>query len=211
MRSPAAILKVPLSFLEAFVWTALTYYVIGYSPEVSRFSRQFLLLFLVHLTSTSMYRFTASIFQTVVASTLAGTSMPAWLEWGFWLSPLTYGEIGLTVNEFLAPRWGKVSSANATIGQQILESRGLNFHGYFYWISVGALIGFTVLFNAGFTLALTFLKYPGKTRAIISSEKYNQLQGKIDGGICAGKNKSTTSACSKSSTEPDKGRLVFTL
>lgn len=33
---PAAILKVPLSFLEAFVWTALTYYVIGYTPEVGR-------------------------------------------------------------------------------------------------------------------------------------------------------------------------------
>ena len=33
---PSAILKVPLSFLEAFVWTALTYYVIGYSPEVGR-------------------------------------------------------------------------------------------------------------------------------------------------------------------------------
>lgn len=33
---PAAILKVPLSFLEAFVWTSLTYYVIGYSPEVGR-------------------------------------------------------------------------------------------------------------------------------------------------------------------------------
>lgn len=33
---PAAILKVPLSCLEAFVWTALTYYVIGYTPEVGR-------------------------------------------------------------------------------------------------------------------------------------------------------------------------------
>ncbi|CAK7326246.1 unnamed protein product [Dovyalis caffra] len=33
---PAAILKVPLSLLEAFVWTALTYYVIGYSPEFGR-------------------------------------------------------------------------------------------------------------------------------------------------------------------------------
>ncbi|KAL3581930.1 hypothetical protein D5086_016262 [Populus alba] len=223
---PAAILKVPLSFLEAFVWTTLTYYVIGYSPEVSRFFRQFLLFFLVHLTSTSMYRFIASIFQTVVASTLAGNlivlivllfggfliqkpSMPAWLEWGFWFSPLTYGEIGLTVNEFLAPRWGKVVSANATIGQRILESRGLNFHSCFYWISVGALIGFTVLFNVGFTLALTFLKSPGKTRAIISYEMYNRLQGKIDGGVCVGKNKTPTGACSKSSTGPNKGRLVL--
>lgn len=35
--------------------------------------------------------------------------MPLWLEWAFWLSPLSYGEIGLAINEFLAPRWQKVS------------------------------------------------------------------------------------------------------
>lgn len=33
---PASVLKLPLSFLEALVWTSLTYYVIGYSPEVQR-------------------------------------------------------------------------------------------------------------------------------------------------------------------------------
>ena len=33
---PSAILKVPISLLEAVVWTSLTYYVIGYSPEVGR-------------------------------------------------------------------------------------------------------------------------------------------------------------------------------
>lgn len=38
----------------------------------------------------------------------AAASMPVWLKWAFWLSPLAYGEIGLTVNEFLAPRWQKV-------------------------------------------------------------------------------------------------------
>ncbi|CAK7326245.1 unnamed protein product [Dovyalis caffra] len=235
---PAAILKVPLSFLEAFVWTTLTYYVVGYSPEVSRlapfiqqikckvakFFRQFLLFFLVHLTSISMYRFAASVFQTVVASILAGSlivlivllfggfliqksSMPVRLQWGFWFSPLTYGEIGLTVNEFLAPRWGKVLSANATAGQRILESRGLNFHGYFYWISVGAPIGFTALFNTAFILALTFLEC--KSRAIISYEKYCGLQGKKCGGNCVDKNKTLTTACPKSSTGPKKGGLVL--
>lgn len=40
---------------------------------------------------------------------LCTASMPAWLKWGFWLSPLSYGEIGVSVNEFLAPRWQKVS------------------------------------------------------------------------------------------------------
>ncbi|KAF2312683.1 hypothetical protein GH714_039581 [Hevea brasiliensis] len=194
---PATVLKVPLSFLEAIVWTSLTYYVIGFSPEAGRFFRQLLLLFVIHLTSVSMFRLIASICQTMVASTTIGSlfivtslmfggfiipksSMPAWLDWGFWLSPLTYGEIGLCVNEFLAPRWQKIVSGNTTIGQQTLEIRGLNYHDYFYWISVGVLIGFTVLFNIGFILALTFLKPPGRSRAIISYDKYHQLQGKID-------------------------------
>lgn len=34
--------------------------------------------------------------------------MPVWLKWGFWISIMTYGEIGLSVNEFRAPRWQKV-------------------------------------------------------------------------------------------------------
>ncbi|TXG48921.1 hypothetical protein EZV62_024796 [Acer yangbiense] len=104
---PATILKVPLSIIESLAWTSLTYYVIGYSPEVWRFFCQFILLFAVHFTSVSMFRFLASVFQTMVMS-MAAASMPVWLKWGFWVSPITYGEIGLSVNEFLAPRWQKV-------------------------------------------------------------------------------------------------------
>lgn len=33
---PASILKIPLSLLDSALWTAMTYYVIGYSPEVER-------------------------------------------------------------------------------------------------------------------------------------------------------------------------------
>ncbi|XP_024196912.1 pleiotropic drug resistance protein 3 isoform X1 [Rosa chinensis] len=221
---PAAILKVPLSFLEAFVWTALTYYVIGYSPEVGRFFRHFLLLFAMHLTSISLFRFIASVFQTVGPSMTAGVLsilfvmlfggfvmpkpyMPVWLKWGFWVSPLTYGEIGITVNEFLAPRWEKVSG-NTTLGKQVLESRGLHFDDYFYWISVGALMGFTLLFNIGFTLALTFLKSPGKSLSLISYEKYHQLQGQRDDrGSLDAEGKSTGEP--KTSVEPKKGRMVL--
>lgn len=43
-----------------------------------------------------------------LAFLLVAASMPAWLKWAFWISPVTYGEIGLAVNEFLAPRWQKV-------------------------------------------------------------------------------------------------------
>ncbi|KAL4369487.1 hypothetical protein GQ457_05G024330 [Hibiscus cannabinus] len=190
---PAAILKVPISLLASFIWTAMTYYVIGYSSEIGRFFRQFLVNFGVHLASISMFRCIASVCQTIVASTtvtsfaiifvllfggfiIPSSSLPSWLGWGFWLSPVTYGEIGLSLNEFLAPRWQKVMSGNTSVGQQTLKSRGLNFDGYFYWISIAALFGFILLFNAIFTFALTFLNPPGKSRTMISFERYAQLQ-----------------------------------
>lgn len=33
---PASILKIPFSLLDSIIWTGITYYVIGYSPEVTR-------------------------------------------------------------------------------------------------------------------------------------------------------------------------------
>lgn len=194
---PASILKIPFSLLDSIIWTGITYYVIGYSPEVTRFLCQFLLLFALHLTSTSMCRFFASIFQTMVLATTVGSvilvlmflfggfilprpSLPPWLRWGFWIFPMTYGEIGITLNEFLAPRWKKMLNGNTTMGNGVLTSHGLNFEGYFYWISLGALFGFTILFDLGFILALTYLKPPKMSSAIISKKRFSQLQGRED-------------------------------
>jgi hypothetical protein len=33
-----------------------------------------------------------------------------WWIWGYWLSPLTYGQRAISVNEFGAERWIKVGS-----------------------------------------------------------------------------------------------------
>lgn len=33
---PASILKLPVSLMQSLVWTVLTYYVIGYSPNAER-------------------------------------------------------------------------------------------------------------------------------------------------------------------------------
>ncbi|KAH9733907.1 ABC transporter G family member 37 [Citrus sinensis] len=222
---PATILKVPLSLVASLAWTCLTYYVIGYSPEVWRFFRQFILLFASHFTSISMFRFMASVFQTEFAAMTAGSvvilfvflfggfvisrpSMPAWLKWGFWISPVTYGEIGLSVNEFLAPRWQKMLPTNTTIGQEILESRGLNFDGFIFWISLGALFGIALLLNIGFTLALTFLKSSGSSRVMISHEKLAKMQESEDSsyGEPVKENSRSTPMTNK---ESYKGRMVL--
>ncbi|XP_050380227.1 pleiotropic drug resistance protein 3-like isoform X2 [Argentina anserina] len=192
---PTAVLKIPFSFLDAFLWTALTYYGIGYSPEPERFFKQFILLFLVHQVAISLFRLVASLvrnpsvaatvglFSLIVIFLFGGfiipkSSLPAWLEWGFWVSPLAYAEIGASINEFHASRWQKVLSSNVTIGQQALINRGLNFSDYFYWISIGALLGFWMVFNLGFTWALSYSKSPGSSRTIISHERFCRLKKK---------------------------------
>ncbi|KAL3714536.1 hypothetical protein ACJRO7_006451 [Eucalyptus globulus] len=194
---PAAVLKIPFSLLDAFLWTAITYYGVGYSPEPQRFFYQIFLLFLVHQVSISMFRLIASVvrnppvaaicslFSLLVLFLFGGfvipkPSLPGWLEWGFWFSPLSYAEIGASLNEFLAPRWQKVSSLNGTLGQQVLKERGLDYGDYFYWISLGSLIGFWMVFNIGFTCALSFSEAPSRSRAVVSGEKLSQLDNDRD-------------------------------
>ncbi|GMI97568.1 polar auxin transport inhibitor sensitive 1, PLEIOTROPIC DRUG RESISTANCE 9 [Hibiscus trionum] len=190
---PAIILKIPISFIQSLVWTSLTYYVMGYSPEVGRFFRQFLMYFTVQISSASMYRFLASVCQTMDCSVAVGTLvlflelifcgfiipqsfLPSWLRWGFWVSPLTYATIGLSGNEFHAPRWQRVLAMNSTIGQETLRGHGFYFEEYFFWISIGVLLGFALLWNLGFTLVLSFLKSPGSSRVVISHEKLSTVK-----------------------------------
>ncbi|XP_031254320.1 pleiotropic drug resistance protein 3-like isoform X2 [Pistacia vera] len=171
----------------------MPYYVIGYSLEAERFFRQLILLFAVHRTSTSMFQFLAAVCQTLGAAMTAGGfavlivllfcgfvithSSNAWVvEVSFLVSPLSYGEIGLSVNEFLTPRWQKKLPTNSTIGTQIHESHGLDFDEYYFWIALGALFGFALLFNMGFILALSFLTPPGSSL----QEKLAKIQGSQD-------------------------------
>ncbi|KAL0720920.1 hypothetical protein Bca4012_035519 [Brassica carinata] len=158
------------------------------------------MLFAVHFTTISMFRCIAGIFQTGVASMAAGgfavlvtfvfagfaipyTDMPGWLKWGFWVNPISYAEIGLSVNEFLAPRWQQMLPTNVTLGRTILESRGLNYDEYMYWVCLSALFGLALIFNTIFTLALSFLKSPTSSRAMISKEKLLELQGTKDTSV----------------------------
>ncbi|GLT42699.1 hypothetical protein SLA2020_166850 [Shorea laevis] len=189
---PAAILKIPFSLIDAFLWTVLTYYGIGYSPEPQRLFKQILVLFLLHQVAISLFRLLASIarnpavaatfglFSLLVILLFSGfaiplESLPTWIKWGFWISPMAYAEIGISLNEFLSPRWQKVSS-NETLGHLVLRKRGLNFNQNYYWISVAALIGFWIIFNIAFTFALSYLKPPGRSRATISHDRFSYLK-----------------------------------
>lgn len=39
----------------------------------------------------------------------------SWWLWGYWISPLMYGQNAITVNEFLGKSWSHVSKINALL------------------------------------------------------------------------------------------------
>ncbi|KAH9312920.1 hypothetical protein KI387_027955 [Taxus chinensis] len=191
---PSLLLGIPISLLESAVWVALTYYGIGFAPDASRFFRHFLILFLVHQMSSSLFRFLAGLCRTMSVANTGGSislllilmvggfiipkdSIPKWWIWGYWCSPLVYAQSSLVLNEMLDPRWNKSTSASANLALGVLERRNINPEGYWYWIGAAALLGFAVLFNFLYTMSLAYLNPLGKHGAVISEESLANQQG----------------------------------
>jgi hypothetical protein len=47
--------------------------------------------------------------------------------------------------------------ANETIGVTVLKARGIFTEAKWYWIGLGAMVGYTLLFNLLYTVALSAL------------------------------------------------------
>ncbi|CAJ1967703.1 unnamed protein product [Sphenostylis stenocarpa] len=189
---PIWVLRVPLSLLESGLWIILTYYTIGFAPAASRFFRQLLAFFCVNQMALSLFRFIAAVGRTkVVASTLGSFTLlivfllsgftvsrddiEPWMIWCYYGSPMMYGQNAIVINEFLDKRWSATNIdpriPEPTVGKAFLKARGIFTEGYWYWISVGALIGFSLLFNICFILALTYLNPFGNSKSIIVEDE----------------------------------------
>ncbi|KAL6334304.1 hypothetical protein AAG906_014705 [Vitis piasezkii] len=87
-------------------------------------------------------------FATLLLFALGGfvlsrENIKKWWKWGVWSSPLMYAQTSIMVNEFLAKSWR--------------HSHGFFTESYWYWLGVGAQIGFLIDFNICYTMALTYL------------------------------------------------------
>jgi len=186
------ILKIPFSFLESVAWTTVTYYVIGFAPAPGRFFSQLLAYFLTHQMAVAMFRLLGAILKTMVVANTFGMfslllvflfggfliprqKIKSWWIWGYWTSPMMYSNQAISVNEFLSTRWaGPNTEANIdapTIGKAILKLKG-SFSGQWgYWLAIGAMIGFIILFNILFLCALTFSSASSSSsNAVISDD-----------------------------------------
>ncbi|XP_058780574.1 ABC transporter G family member 35-like [Vicia villosa] len=191
---PNFVLRIPITLFEATVWVLITYNTIGFAPEASRFFKHLLLVFLIQQMAAGMFRVISGVCRTMIIANTGGSLMlllvfllggfvlpkrdiPDWWVWGYWLSPLSYAFNALSVNEMLAPRWSKPSSDGSTsLGVATLNVFDVYNNKNWYWIGVGALIGFTVLYNVLFTLSLMYLNPIGKKQAIISKEEASEME-----------------------------------
>ncbi|KAI6689986.1 hypothetical protein NL676_026814, partial [Syzygium grande] len=181
---PSWVLQIPISFVEVAVWVSVTYYGIGYDKNIERFFRQYLVLVLINQMASSLFRIIAAVGRNMIIANTFGSfallllfafsgvvlsreNVKKWWIWGYWASPLMYGQNAVVVNEFFGHSWQHIPANTVEpLGIQVLKARGFFPHAYWYWIGTGALLGFILLFNVVFNLALTYLNPNGKPQTV---------------------------------------------
>ncbi|CAI0420676.1 unnamed protein product [Linum tenue] len=201
---PPWILKIPISFLEVAIWVSLTYYVVGFDPNFGRLIRFYVLLAATNQMASALFRFIAATGRNMIVANTFGSFVllsifalsgfilspdyiKKWWVWAYWVSPMMYGQNAIVINEFLAPSWSHVpSNSNSTesLGVQVLRSRGFFTEPHWYWLGLGATLGFLFLFNIAFAFALTFLDRFEKPQAIMPDDDATTLLRRNEMSTC---------------------------
>ncbi|KAJ9177965.1 hypothetical protein P3X46_009888 [Hevea brasiliensis] len=230
---PIWLLRIPISLLESGIWIILTYYTIGFAPAVSRFFKQLLAFVGIHQTALSLFRMIAALGRNeVVANTLGSFTLllvfvlggyivskndiSSWMIWGYYISPMMYGQNAIAINEFLDKRWSTPTGNpnEPTIGIALLKERGLFTTEKAFWICVGALFAFSLLFNVLFIVALTYLSPFGDNKAVIVDDDSDknarrQLASNQEGIDMAVRNAQGSSSLNVSITNQSRKGMVL--
>ncbi|KAL3726508.1 hypothetical protein ACJRO7_031410 [Eucalyptus globulus] len=172
---PSWILKIPMTFVEVAAWVFITYYVTGYDPNVGRLFKQYLLLAAISQMASGLFRLTEALGRNlIVANTFGSFVMLVLFALGGVVLSRGTTNTRIPLN----------SSTNEPLGIQVLKSRGFFTEAYWYWIGLGALFGFIILFNFGFTVALALLNSFGKSHTVKSDDpEGNKNVDRIEGSI----------------------------
>ncbi|KAL1819090.1 hypothetical protein ACET3Z_013959 [Daucus carota] len=201
---PICVLRIPISVMESLIWTILTYYTMGFAPDATRFLCQLLAYVGINQMALSLFRFIAAVSRIQVVSSSLGTfalllvlllggfivakdDIVSWLKWGYYISPLMYGQNAIAVNEFLDERWNGPNTDTRidqpTIGKVLLASRGMFLDGYMYWICVFALFAYSIVLNILFILALTYLNPFGSSKSVVKDDANNEKKSKFSSNL----------------------------
>ncbi|XP_019195429.1 PREDICTED: pleiotropic drug resistance protein 1-like isoform X4 [Ipomoea nil] len=197
---PTFILRIPITCIEVSVWVFSTYYVIGYDPNFGRLLKMWVLLIIFRQLASVLFRSAAVVGRSMTNAFVVGSfimlvlfalggfilsrdDVKKWWIWGYWISPLMYAQNAIAVNEFLGKSWNTVLPfSSEPFGVLVLKYRGLFPEAYWYWLGVGALIGFTIFSIFIYTLALAKLRPLAQSRANISAESHSNEHDVSNGG-----------------------------
>ncbi|RZC89025.1 hypothetical protein C5167_030719 [Papaver somniferum] len=208
---PTWILKIPVTIPEVALWVFVTYYVMGFDPNVERQFRQFFLLLFLHQVASGLFRTVAALGRNmVVASTIASFVLVILLAFsGFVLSRgnkmVDMGILDISIdvwNEWTCS-YRFVPGVTDKLGIAVLRSRGFHTGPYWYWLGVGALFGYLLLLNLFFTLALTYLSPFAQTRAVAEDSESEQTGEEMDS---LSRKKSSTSRQNKDEANQNRKR-----
>nr|XP_029118570.1 ABC transporter G family member 36-like isoform X5 [Elaeis guineensis] len=198
---PMWILKIPITFIEVGIWVFTTYYVIGFDPKIGRLFKQYQLLLAINQMASGLFRCIAALGRNLIVANTFGSftmlilmllggfiisreNVKKWWIWGYWISPLMYAQNAISTNEFLGKSWSHMlPGSTEPLGVVILKSRGIFPEAKWYWIGFGALVGYTLLFNALFTVVLTYIKPFGKAQPAISEETLKEKHANLTGEV----------------------------
>ncbi|KAI0502528.1 hypothetical protein KFK09_017481 [Dendrobium nobile] len=196
---PNWILNIPFSSIEVAIWVLITYFSIGYDSSAVRFFKHYLLLLLVNQVASGMCRFIAVLgripvianaltyYALLVIMALGGFiisygNVKKWWVWGYWASPLMYSQNAISVNEFLGKSWSHIlPGTNETLGILILKSKRIFPEANWFWIGIGALFAYVLIFNFLFIVALSYLKPLAKGQSTVSEEAVREQQKRVIG------------------------------
>lgn len=189
---PAVLLRAPYSLLEATIWSAVVYWLVGFDSS-SRFLIFWFLLFLTNLWSVGFFQLIAAICRddtiaTAVGSTfllifinvsgfvIIASDIPSYFKYpAFWPNPYAWVQRALSINEFTSSNWATpYNGGPTTLGEAVLDFRGFpTEYNRWIWGAVGYLIGTAVLNLFLLVLATTYLGF-GKRRVVMSQEDLNE-------------------------------------
>uniref|UniRef100_A0A6N2L8H8 ABC transporter domain-containing protein n=1 Tax=Salix viminalis TaxID=40686 RepID=A0A6N2L8H8_SALVM len=166
---PICLFSIPVSLIESGIWL--------------------LAFFSTYQMTLSLYRFIAVVGRKLLVANILGfltmvtvivlggfiitkDDIELWMRWGYYLSPIMYGQNAISINEFLDNRWGNLTGNphESTVGKSLLKERGFFTDEYWYWICVGVLLGLSLIFNILFIAALEFLNAPADSKAMIADD-----------------------------------------
>ncbi|KAK3127191.1 hypothetical protein QOZ80_7AG0569620 [Eleusine coracana subsp. coracana] len=122
---------------------------------------------------------TFGMFTLLIVFLFGGFLLPRqdikpWWIWGYWVSPMMYSNNAISINEFLSSRWNTPYNDGSidvrTVGKAILKFKGYFSGQWGYWLSIGAIVGYIILFNIFFLCALTFLSPGGNSSTVIADD-----------------------------------------